>query len=81
MIGTVKSSLDLGEEEWKKVLGTNLTGSWLVSKYVCTKMRDTKRGGSIINISSIDGVGRGHLPGGLAYAATKTGLNTLTKVY
>ncbi|XP_038876813.1 3-oxoacyl-[acyl-carrier-protein] reductase FabG-like [Benincasa hispida] len=78
--GTVKSSLDLGEEEWNKVLGTNLTGSWLVSKYVCRKMRDTKRGGSIINISSIDGVGRGNLPGGLAYAATKAGLNTLTKV-
>ncbi|CAK9321653.1 unnamed protein product [Citrullus colocynthis] len=67
-------------EEWNKVLGTDLTGSWLVSKYACTKMRDTKRGGSIINISSIDGVGGGHLPGGLAYAATKTGLNTLTKV-
>lgn len=76
----MKSSLEWSEKEWDQVVGTNLKGSWLVSKYVGIHMRDTNRGGSIINISSIGGLNRGHLPGGLAYAASKAGLNTLTKV-
>ncbi|KAM7270186.1 hypothetical protein ACFE04_030324 [Oxalis oulophora] len=76
----VKTPLELSEEEWNGILKTNLTGSWLVSKYVCILMRDAKQGGSVINISSIGGLERGHLPGGLAYAASKTALNTMTKV-
>ncbi|XP_022966092.1 uncharacterized protein LOC111465882 [Cucurbita maxima] len=78
--GTVKTSLELSEEEWDQVMGTNIKGSWLVSKHVCTRMRDTKRGGSVISISSISGIERGQLPGGLAYAASKVAINTLTKV-
>ncbi|KAA0025888.1 hypothetical protein IC582_019038 [Cucumis melo] len=78
--GTVKTCLELSEEEWDQVMGTNLKGSWLVSKYVCGHMRDSKRGGSVISISSISGIERGQLPGGLAYAASKAGINTLTKV-
>lgn len=76
----MKSPLELSEDEWDEVMGTNLKGSWLVSKYVCNHMRDTNRSGSIINISSISGLNRGHLPGGFAYAASKAALNTLTKV-
>ncbi|KAG6638537.1 hypothetical protein CIPAW_10G041800 [Carya illinoinensis] len=76
----VKSSLDLSEEEWDQVFKTNLKGTWLVSKYVCTRMLDAERGGSIINISSIAGLDRGQLPGGVAYASSKAGVNTLTKV-
>ena len=76
----MKSSLDLSEEEWDDVMGTNLKGSWLVSKYVCIHMRDTNRSGSLINISSIGGLNRGHIPGGSVYGASKAGLNTLTKV-
>ncbi|KAG2277743.1 hypothetical protein Bca52824_060298 [Brassica carinata] len=41
--GNVKSSLDLSEDEWDKVFRTNLTGPWLVSKYVCILMRDAKQ--------------------------------------
>ncbi|XP_030926532.1 uncharacterized protein LOC115953146 [Quercus lobata] len=78
--GTKKSPLELSEEEWNHVIKTNLTGTWLVSKYIGIRMRDAERGGSIINISSIAGLDRGQLPGGAAYAASKTGLNTLTKV-
>ena len=76
----MRSPLDLSEEEWNRVLRTNLTGAWLVSKFVCKRMRDAGRGGSVINISSIVGVDRGHLPGAAAYASSKAGLNTLTKV-
>lgn len=77
--GTVQSPLDLSEEEWNQAIRTNLTGTWLVSKYVGRHMRDAKQGGSIINISSIAGLDRGQLPGGHAYAASKTGVNVLTK--
>ncbi|GJX57314.1 3-oxoacyl-[acyl-carrier-protein] reductase FabG-like protein [Tanacetum coccineum] len=78
--GSVHNPLDLSEEEWDSTMTTNLTGTWLVSKYVCIHMRDAKQGGSIINISSIAGLNRGQLPGGLAYAASKTGVVTLTKI-
>jgi len=77
--GNVKSPLDLSEEEWNNVLKTNLTGAWLLSKYVCIRMRDAERGGSIINISSISGIDRGQKPGSVAYASSKAGLNALTK--
>jgi NAD(P)-dependent dehydrogenase (short-subunit alcohol dehydrogenase family) len=43
-------------------------------------MRDANQGGSVINISSISGLNRGQLPGGLAYCVSKTGVNTMTKV-
>lgn len=79
-VGNVKSPLELSEEEWNRVFKTNLTGTWLVSKYVCIRMRDARQGGSIINISSIAGLDRGQLPGAVAYASSKAGLNTLSKV-
>lgn len=78
--GSVKSSLDITEEEWNYTFKTNLTGAWLVSKSVCTRMRDANIGGSVVNISSTAGLDRGHLPGSGAYAASKAALNTLTKV-
>ncbi|XP_024013646.1 uncharacterized protein LOC18020777 isoform X2 [Eutrema salsugineum] len=80
--GNVKTSLELSEQEWDKVLRTNLTGPWLVSKYVCILMRDANNhgGGSVINISSISGLHRGMLPGGVAYACSKGGVDTMTRM-
>ncbi|KAK7393064.1 hypothetical protein VNO78_21516 [Psophocarpus tetragonolobus] len=78
--GTVKSPLKLSEEEWDHVLKTNLTGCWLVSKHVCKRMCDANIKGSVINISSVSGLNRGQLPGAVAYASSKAGVNMLTKV-
>lgn len=78
--GTVKSPLDLSADEWNSTIRTNLTGTWLLTKHVGRRMRDAKIGGSIINVSSIGGVSRGHLPGGVAYSASKSAVNTITKV-
>ncbi|KAK6124816.1 hypothetical protein DH2020_041432 [Rehmannia glutinosa] len=78
--GSVHTPLDLTENEWNDIIRTNLTGTWLVSKYVCRLMRDTQQGGSVINISSIAGLNRGQLPGSLVYAASKAAVNTVTKV-
>ncbi|EOA32531.1 hypothetical protein CARUB_v10015813mg, partial [Capsella rubella] len=78
--GNVRSSLDLSEDEWDKVFKTNLTGTWLVSKYICVLMRDAKHGGSVINISSVSGLHRGLVPGGIAYACSKGGVDTMTRM-
>lgn len=80
LVGTVKSPLDLSEEEWDQTMRANLKGAWLISKYVSMHMRDANRGGSIINISSISGLNRALQRGALAYTISKAGLNTLTKV-
>ncbi|KAJ4706683.1 Reductase [Melia azedarach] len=78
--GKVKTSIDLSEEEWNRVIKTNLTGAWLVAKFVCLRMRDASQGGSVINISSTSGLNGGHLPGAVAYASSKAALNAMTKV-
>ncbi|XP_060171475.1 uncharacterized protein LOC132602711 [Lycium barbarum] len=79
--GSVSSSLKLSEEEWEHTFKTNLKGAWLVSKYVCRRMRGAKQGGgSVINISSILGLNRGLLPGSLAYASSKMALDMVTKM-
>ncbi|KAG8367818.1 hypothetical protein BUALT_Bualt16G0112200 [Buddleja alternifolia] len=78
--GSVHTPLDLSEEEWKYIIRTNLTGTWLVSKYVCMHMRDTKQGGTVVNISSIAGLERPIPQGTLAYASSKVAVNTMTKV-
>ncbi|CAH2051205.1 unnamed protein product [Thlaspi arvense] len=66
--------------KWDKVFSTNLTGPWLVSKHVCVFMRDAKRGGSVINISSISGLCRCLVPGLIAYACSKGGVDTMTRM-
>ncbi|KAK1307509.1 hypothetical protein QJS10_CPA10g00098 [Acorus calamus] len=78
--GGVHSPLELSEEEWNNVMQTNLTGTWLVSKYIARRMRDTNIKGSIINISSIAGLNRGHWLGGIAYTASKSGVSTVSRV-
>lgn len=77
--GGTKSSLYLSEEEWNNVVRTNLTGSWLVSKYVGLRMVEAVQEGCIINISSSAGTVRTIAHGASAYGSSKTGLNKLTK--
>ncbi|KVI03401.1 uncharacterized protein LOC112513366 [Cynara cardunculus var. scolymus] len=77
--GPIRGSLDLSEEDWDRTFSTNIRGSWLVSKYVCLQMLALNQGGSIINISSTAGVGR-VFPPAVAYASSKSALDTMTKV-
>jgi NAD(P)-dependent dehydrogenase (short-subunit alcohol dehydrogenase family) len=76
----VYSVLDWPEEKWNDLIDTNLTGTWLVTKHVCRRMRDAKVKGTVISISSIAALDRGQLPGGAAYVASKSGITALTKV-
>ena len=68
------------EDDWTRLIQINLTGAFLATRAVVPLMLG--RGGSIINISSILGLG-GHYPGfaavNAAYAAAKAGLIGLTR--
>ncbi|KAG6500576.1 3-oxoacyl-[acyl-carrier-protein] reductase FabG-like [Zingiber officinale] len=78
--GGVHASVDWPKGEWDDVIRTNLTGTWLVSKHVCRLMRDAKVKGSVINVSSINGLLIGsRLPGATAYDASKTAVHALTQ--
>ncbi|HYH19663.1 MAG TPA: glucose 1-dehydrogenase [Azospirillum sp.] len=69
--------LDMSEEDWDRVVDTNLTGCARVARAVARRMRDSGKGGSIVNIASILGI---RVAGQIAsYAASKGGLVHLTK--
>ena len=60
---------------WRRVLGVNLDGAFLGCKYSLPLLR--KKGGSIVNLSSVSGLVGGHNLA--AYNASKGGLSLLTK--
>lgn len=64
-------------DDWNKTIETNLTGSFLSTKSVLRPMIENKYG-RIINISSVASF-RG-LAGQAAYAASKSGMDGMTKV-
>ena len=69
--------LELPAEEWTKVIGTNLTGTFLCSQAVARHLITQNKSGKIINLSSVAGlVG---VPNRAAYVASKHGVVGLTK--
>jgi meso-butanediol dehydrogenase/(S,S)-butanediol dehydrogenase/diacetyl reductase len=50
--GSIRTVLDLTEEEWQRTFDIDAKGSWLCSKYAIPEMRKTG-GGAIIMVSSI----------------------------
>lgn len=75
---TFKSLMkELREEEWDRVIDTNLKGTFLCSQAVGEVMIKNG-GGNIVNISSI----AGHVPqvAGGPYSTSKAGINMLSKV-
>lgn len=64
-------------ERWRKLMSVNLDGVFLGTKHAIRAMKSTGRGGSIINISSIEGlVGDPNLG---TYNASKGGVRLYTK--
>lgn len=75
-VGAGKNIEDLTLEDWRWVMSVNLDGVFLGTKYAIEAMKKTG-GGSIINMSSIEGmVGDRRLA---AYDASKGGVRILTK--
>ena len=72
-----KAAVDQTGDDWDKVLNANLKGSFTVATEVGRRMIARKAGGSIINISSVLGIGvMGHVS---TYSASKAALIQLTK--
>jgi len=72
-----KAVLDQSEFDWDRSLDTNLKGVWLVATEVARDMKDSGKGGSIINIASILGLRQGGQV--TPYAVSKAGVIQLTK--
>ena len=68
---------EMDEALWDKVVGVNLRGAFLCAKYCIPGMKEAGRG-RIINITSIS-ARTGGGPGSAPYAASKGGLESLTR--
>lgn len=71
-----KSVLEVDSDVWAKVIEVNLVGTFYCTKALLPLMIRGKRGGSIVNISSI--AGRQMQPEVSAYQASKAGVHALT---
>ena len=69
-------SIRMKDEEWKKVIDTNLTSTFLLSKYAIKKMLKNKFG-RIVNITSV--VGHTGNLGQSNYSASKAGIIGMSK--
>lgn len=71
-------ALDVTDEEWQKIMDTNLKSSFMMSQEVGKIMKETGTQGKIISISSVGGAVA--LRTGVVYAATKAAMIQMTKV-
>jgi NAD(P)-dependent dehydrogenase (short-subunit alcohol dehydrogenase family) len=72
-----RAALDVAENDWDSVIGTNLKGAWLVAQHAARRMIHHETGGSIVNIASILGL---RVAGGVTpYAISKAGVVQMTK--
>ena len=74
----MKPITDLSVAEWDAVLGVNLRGAFLCTKYAAEHMIKQGRGGRIVNIASQ--AAKSGFPFAAAYCASKHGLVGLTRV-
>jgi NAD(P)-dependent dehydrogenase (short-subunit alcohol dehydrogenase family) len=74
-VGDSGPILDETLERWEETLRTNLTGAFLMTQSALPHLLE--RGGSIVNVSSINGVLAG--PGWTSYCVSKAGLIMLTR--
>jgi 3-oxoacyl-[acyl-carrier protein] reductase len=70
--GLFRPTAELTVEEWDRLIGVNLSGTFYCSREALARFRQPD-GGWIINISSL--AGRNPFAGGSAYNASKFGMN------
>jgi 3-oxoacyl-[acyl-carrier protein] reductase len=75
-VGAFANVADMSDDDWDRVLETNLTGVFFCCNAAIPQMR-TRGGGWIINISSL--AGKNSFVGGAAYCASKAGLNAFSE--
>jgi NAD(P)-dependent dehydrogenase (short-subunit alcohol dehydrogenase family) len=70
--------LDVTEADWDAVIAVNLKGAFLVGQAVARELVRQGTGGSIVNMSSVNG--RTAIPSIASYNASKGGIDQLTRV-
>jgi NAD(P)-dependent dehydrogenase (short-subunit alcohol dehydrogenase family) len=70
--------LEITEADWDAVLAVNLKGAFLVGQAVARAMTANTDGGTIVNMSSVNGVMA--IPSIASYNVSKGGVNQLTRV-
>jgi NAD(P)-dependent dehydrogenase (short-subunit alcohol dehydrogenase family) len=75
-MGSMKHTRDVTEDEWNRVIGVNLTGTFLVSQAALPHLLEQRRS-AIVNVASVAGLnGQAYCA---AYCASKFGVVGLTK--
>jgi NAD(P)-dependent dehydrogenase (short-subunit alcohol dehydrogenase family) len=77
-VQTWKSLIELTEQEWDRVIDTNLKGSFLCTQRAAWHMKERGVGGRIVNIGS--GSNKIAFPNLVDYTASKGGIEMFTKV-
>ena len=77
-VGASGLLLDQSPADWRRVIDTNLTGTWLTMRSVAQAMVDAGNGGSIVAVSSISGTLADRDMG--AYCVSKAGIDMLVRV-
>jgi 3-oxoacyl-[acyl-carrier protein] reductase len=77
-VSPLKALEEISLDEWNKVLGINLTGPFLFTKYAFPYLKKSGPKGRIINMGSLAGQ-IGGIAVGLHYTATKGGIMAMTK--
>jgi NAD(P)-dependent dehydrogenase (short-subunit alcohol dehydrogenase family) len=76
-IETIIPFLDITDEQWDKVIDTNLKSEWMCCQSFCRRVIGDNRKASIINIGSIQA--SRVLPGRTHYAPSKLAVEALTR--
>ena len=71
--------LEMAPAAWDRVFRVNVTGSFLMMRAFARHCVTAGTGGSIVNIST--GSAKSPRPGGAAYAASKSAVETMSKVF
>lgn len=74
---TLGTILDGDEDDWRSTVDLVLGGTYLTTRHGARAIRDTGRGGAIVNVASLNA----HVPlyGGSSYAAGKAAVEVFTK--
>lgn len=76
-VTVTRTALEQTEEDWDRVIDTNLKGCWLVATEAARRLVAAGRSGSVVNVASILGE---RVAGGVApYAISKAGIIQATK--
>jgi 3-oxoacyl-[acyl-carrier protein] reductase len=70
-------AVDLSEEEWRRVVGTNLDAVFFCAQEAARRMLAAGKPGAIVNIASV--LGLGVSKGTVAYSVAKAGVIQMTK--